>query len=331
MVGEAANHRRVDGPLQLNPDDVFAIDREVVPNHGSAARAERQIVAHPVLLDQRARQRVGADERTHRWIADRQAADLARRRHVAVEQRRRQREHVADIVEPEARLVTRQQRTAVDVERQQVTDRIGVLGPIEPVRRGRAAGHRPGGGGLVERALEPGPDGVIRRFVGAPRAGRRHRAGLQLPHDPFPHLRLFADTLEIELLENEPAALQCLTVTGNAVAIDDAANGDGRARQLGGLRGCRSRRASGRASAPGRAAGRQVPSHIMAAASRTRPRNVLVISCSAVLLRRVLLRGPTPMPECRAASASIGSRIHGRNGCSQRCGRAGALGASSSR
>ena len=63
--------------------------------------------------------------------ADREPADLLRRRDVAVEQRRRE---VADrhVVEAVAGLVGRQQRRDVDVERQQVADGVLVLGSRQP-------------------------------------------------------------------------------------------------------------------------------------------------------------------------------------------------------
>ena len=85
--------------------------------------------------------------------ADRQAADLLRRRDVAVEQRRRQ---IADrhVVEAVAGLVGRQQRRDVDVEREQIADGVLVFGSGQPPDRGGAAGIRMRRGRAIERRLE---------------------------------------------------------------------------------------------------------------------------------------------------------------------------------
>ena len=47
-------------------------------------------------------------------------------------------EHVGDVVEAGRRIVRRQQRADVDVEREQVANGVGVLGAVEPMQRRRA-------------------------------------------------------------------------------------------------------------------------------------------------------------------------------------------------
>ena len=74
------------------------------------------------------------------------AADLRGRRDVALDQRRRDAEHVGDVVEAGRRIVGRQQRADVDVEREQIADGVRVLGAVQPVQRRRAGigiGARP--------------------------------------------------------------------------------------------------------------------------------------------------------------------------------------------
>ena len=95
-------------------------------------------------------------------IADRQGADLLGRRQIALLQRRRDAQHVGDIVEAVRRIVGRQQRRDVDVEREHVADRVGVLGAVQAME------HRPAGIGRrrrrpIQLALEPA-DQLARRW-----------------------------------------------------------------------------------------------------------------------------------------------------------------------
>jgi hypothetical protein len=60
--------------------------------------------------------RVDVDER--RRSADHETTDLFGGAEIALEQRRRQLEHAADVVEPVARVVARKQRGNVDVDRE---------------------------------------------------------------------------------------------------------------------------------------------------------------------------------------------------------------------
>ena len=78
-------------------------------------------------------------------VADRHPRDARRRRGVRLEQRRRDRQRAGDVVEAVARVVRRQQRRDVDLEVEQVANRVGVLGPIQPVQHHRARAGRAGG------------------------------------------------------------------------------------------------------------------------------------------------------------------------------------------
>jgi hypothetical protein len=64
-------------------------------------------------------------------IADRQPADRRRGVEIRLEQRRRQRLRVGDVVEVRALGVERQPAAGVHVEREQVAHGTRVLGPIE--------------------------------------------------------------------------------------------------------------------------------------------------------------------------------------------------------
>ena len=77
-------------------------------------------------------------DRLHRQIADGQTADPVRRRHVAIEQCGRRRQHRRDVVESVAGIVDRQPFAGPDVDGQQIADGVAVLGAIQAMHR-RAA------------------------------------------------------------------------------------------------------------------------------------------------------------------------------------------------
>ena len=125
---------------EIRANDVLRVDGEVVRERSAAARAERH-AGQVLVLRQVAADEVFLLAIRHRRVADREPADLARGRDVALEQHRRNAERARDVVEAEARVVRRQQRRCVDLERQQIADRIRVLGAIDAMQR-RAAGVR---------------------------------------------------------------------------------------------------------------------------------------------------------------------------------------------
>ncbi len=142
----------------------------------------RGVLAHAVHLAHR--RRLG--------ITDGERADPARRRQVAFEEDRGQPEHVGNVVEPGARIVGGEQRGRIDLKREQVADRVGVLGAIQTVHE-RPARLRVRGRDAVERRLERRhqrpPLLVGRRGP----ARRRHHAGAHLPNDLFPQFDVAAN------------------------------------------------------------------------------------------------------------------------------------------
>ena len=95
-------------------------------------------------------------------IADRHGADRLGGGDVAFEQHRGYAEHVGHVVEAEARVVRRQQRRGVNVERQQVANRVLVFGAVQPVQR-RATGIGAGGRRAIDGRLEPCDERRARR------------------------------------------------------------------------------------------------------------------------------------------------------------------------
>ena len=159
---EAAHDVQV-GAIELHLEGVLAVERERVTNLDAADGAERQAV-EMLILREVLPNAVGVAAGRHARVADRQRADLLGRRQVALLQRRRHAEHVGDIVEAVGRIVGRQQRRDVHVDREHVANRVGVLGAVQAMQ------HRPAGIGRrgrrpIELALEPA-DQLARRWRG---------------------------------------------------------------------------------------------------------------------------------------------------------------------
>ena len=195
-----AQHAVVPGALQADRNLVLAVDREAVPDSGAAARPDRHGVVHAIFLPQRVRDRVGLERRRHVDVADRRAADLARRQEIALEQRRRHREHVADIVEAVADVVRRQEVDGVDIDGKYIADRVGVFRPVQAMER-RAPRIGPRVGDPVALALDRLDQHVIGRVVGPRRAGWRHLAAAQLAQNLFPGRAVDVEIGEIERLD----------------------------------------------------------------------------------------------------------------------------------
>ena len=137
---------------QADLDLVFPIPRERVVDDGAAARAEGKSL-DVLLLREVWRHADRLAARRAARAPDRDAADLLRRRHIAIQQRRRQ---IADrhVVEAVARFVGWQQRRGVDVEREQIADGVLVFGAREAADRRRPPRIRLRRRRAIERRLQ---------------------------------------------------------------------------------------------------------------------------------------------------------------------------------
>ena len=212
---------------------VLAVDGEVVPNRDAAARAERQQVVLPIVLQQGGMHPVGRHGRTDGGNADGEAADPPRCRQVPRHQVRRDREHVAVVVEAVlVGVVGRQQLGDVDVDREQVADRGVILGPVQAMKGLAAARIRTGQGDGVDLRLQPRGDGAV-RFLGWSRVARgRHRPRAQLDDDLLPGLGVGADDRNVVRVQGQVGRAQPIVVAADAEPVERRSNG---------LRGCRRR------------------------------------------------------------------------------------------
>ena len=207
----------------------------------TAARSERQLLAHAVVLHERLRHAIRLHPRTQGGIADRQPADPAGGQQVSLEQPGGERQRIRDVVEAEGLIVGRQQRPGVNLHRQQIADGIGVLDPIQPMQ-GRPSRIRPSGCHAIEAVLQPRSERVV-GFGRRPRPrGRRHLAGPQLLDDPLPHRRICGEVVDVDVVEGQVGGAEACVMAGDAVAIEDGAIGGGGGRLDSGRRCGRPRR-----------------------------------------------------------------------------------------
>ncbi len=137
---------------QPNLNLVLAVHREHVLDDRSAAGADRQPLEMLLLREiRRDPDRLAAGRSAGASHGD--AADFFSRRDVAVEQRRRE---IADrhVVEAVARFVGGQERRHIDFQRQQIANRVLILGPRESPEGRGAARVRRRGRPAIERRLE---------------------------------------------------------------------------------------------------------------------------------------------------------------------------------
>ena len=190
----------------------------MVPYRRAAARAERQVLAHAVVLHQQRRQRiahrVGLDGR----VAHGQPADPARRRHVALQQPRSHGQDVGVVVEAVGEIVGRQHRPGIDLQVEQIADGVRVLQTVQAMD-GRPARVRLCGGGPVEGGLQPRRERAVGRGVRPRAARRRHRLRAQLLEDLLPDLRVHPNVLDVDAVQGEVPRQQTLVVAGDAVAV----------------------------------------------------------------------------------------------------------------
>ena len=195
-----------------------------MPYRQASTRAERQIVADTAVLLQVLVDDEDLRGRRSRRITHRQTADLPGRRQVPFGQHRRHRQDIRDVVEPVAGVVGRQQRLAVDLESEEITDGVGVLGPVQPVDSRTPSRVRVGHGDRIERPLEPGGDTFVLGVVRTRPAGWRHRPCPQLADHVLPELDLgtvLANLIEIQLLQRQPGGQRPVVVTGDTVAVEE--------------------------------------------------------------------------------------------------------------
>ena len=104
-------------PLQNQLDLVLTVERKVMPNRQPAAGPEGQQFTHATVLPLRVGHTVPFHDRTDGGrVTEGHTADFVGRHHVPVQQRRRDRQDIGNIVKAVSGLVGRQQLRFVDLK-----------------------------------------------------------------------------------------------------------------------------------------------------------------------------------------------------------------------
>ena len=217
-IFEAA-YRAEIGLEQLHLDDVLTIERKRRTSEQPPARSEWQAF-HMVALRRVPGDMVGVGVRQDAGIANGQRTDFVGGREVTFHQRRRHAQHVRDVIEAGTRIVGRQQRRCVDVERQQVANDVRVFRAIEPMqeRTARIGIRR---FGTIERCFQKGRQRVVCGRVRTGPTRGRHRPTSQLPDDLFPDVGLRWHVGQLQGVQAQSRGLQPLVMADHAVLIEE--------------------------------------------------------------------------------------------------------------
>ena len=208
---------------------VLAVGRELVLHDHPAAGAEGHAFDVIILIGVFRHAVGGLDGGAD--VADRQAADFAGGGNVAFEQRRRNAQRARDVIEAARGIVGGQELARVDVDVQQIPNRVGVFGAVHAMQSGRRNMEL---GGVVEFVFRE-HDGRFEELRFRPRhARRRHHPGAKLANHLLPVFRILFDVRRIEAIQRDAqggldaASLGRLTVTAIAILSEKSLLGRGR-------------------------------------------------------------------------------------------------------
>ncbi len=183
----------------------------------------------------------GADvpdhRRLHRAVAHRPATDLQRGRYVTLDQRGRHAQHVGDVVEAFGRVIRRQQGCDVDLQVEDVTDRVGVLRSVQSVQR-LGAGEGSNVAGTVQTGRELTGEGVEHRALRPRLSGGWHHARAHFADGLFPGLGVAGEICRVQHVERDAARPVRRVVALGAVLVEQIPVfgwGNGRAPSVGGF------------------------------------------------------------------------------------------------
>ena len=177
-----------------------------------------QILEAEAVLDlDRLRQRLGGQ---------RPGGDARGGGEVLLHQHRRHRQHLADVVESFARVVGREVAVGAEFDPEQVANRVGVLGAIEPARGDPPRIRLHAGVGARELRLEELDQGVD--LLGRPLdVLRRHLASLELAEDDLPPVALGRQRLHRVVEAEIEAAFEIERVVALAAGLVEEPLGRG--------------------------------------------------------------------------------------------------------
>ncbi len=164
--------------LQTNLKEILAIDREVVMDGQAAARSERQVFVLPVLLQDMQRDLESVHFRLSWRQARREPRDLARDGEVSLHVRGRDGQGIGKVVEAAVRgFIARQLRPDIDVELQEIADRVVVFRAVQALDGADAARIRVRRPCAIDFVFQPQRHRSIGRRIRPRPSRRRHRTG----------------------------------------------------------------------------------------------------------------------------------------------------------
>ncbi len=196
-----------------------------------SGKSSRQAVGLPeprLLVRVAFHRRVSFHRRANRAVADGKPGYLCGRRQIAIEQRRLHRQRVGVGIEAAGLRIGRQHGRRIDLDTEQIANRIRVFSSIEAMKAGGASGIGMRRGSEVERGFEPAGGGVVGRVVRPPSARRRHGAAPQLHDNFFPRVCGALDVIRINAFQREISCPRAIVVTRDAVFRHHIARGVGR-------------------------------------------------------------------------------------------------------
>ena len=198
--------------------DVFTVGREVVHHRGAAACSHRRAI-HVLPLRREAGQLVGGRRGAGARVTDGQAADCARCVEVGIQHGGRRHLHVGDVVEVRALGIERKPGAGAYVDREQVVNRLLVLGAVESLEgaapRIRAKGRRP-----IDKYLQRLGQNRERVTAGTLAAGGRHHSRPQLADHFLRRLGRLGCGRYVKALQHEIAGLVLLAVAPRTGPLD---------------------------------------------------------------------------------------------------------------
>ena len=196
-------------------------------HHGDAAtRSERRAFHMPRLRDD-SRQRVIGGLLLDCGVTHGLAADLARSSHIRLHQRRGRGESIGHVVEAMAQIVGGQQLRRIDLQAQQIANRIGVFRAIQTMQR-RSARVRVQSRVAVQRILQRGRKGRERGGGRARRARRGHHSRAHLANHFFGDGGGGDGVRGVEPGKAQIARFQAVIVTTHAILLRDGSTGSSR-------------------------------------------------------------------------------------------------------
>ena len=218
----------IDPPPDPRLDVVLAGPGDEIVDLRAAAGSRRHALEAHILIELvRDAEQIAVGRRSR---AEREARHLLRGVEIALGQERRQLQDPGDVVEAVAHFVGRQQRRRVDLESQQIADRILVFGAIQAMERLGAARIGIGLSGEIERRLDRCGEFIDRRLRRPADAGGRHQAGAELDDDLLPFRRVGRDIGDVQGIQRQSAGLEPLVVARHAIGVDERLGGRRRSR-----------------------------------------------------------------------------------------------------